>query len=175
MKKKGRKRIFGFSIKVGWIDGSGAAAHAYENLQLRQANPGTRTPALREPATQALIARTLNYGREPGVTLEGRRYPGIPARPFMDEARKIFGAKFPKIARKYAGLMIEGKADARTAAKAVATYAQDSIVTAIRTGTYAALSEATMKRRRGDGSRAVPLIDTGAMISSITAAVQKLG
>lgn len=160
-------------VKVGWIDGSGAAARAYENLQIRKSNTGIRTPALREPATQALIARTLNYGREAGVTLEGRRYPPIPARPFMEEAKRIFEGKWPKIVKQCVRELTQGSMTKEAAAKRIAVRVQDAIVEAIRTGEYRELSKATVaareRRFKGKGATAVPLIDTGAMVNSITA------
>lgn len=157
------RRLERIEISVGWIDGNGSASVALGNLLFRRAT-GEATPASRLPATQALIARTLNYGREAGVTAEGRRYPAIPARPFMSVAREIFARKFPKIRAKLLPRVLSGRMSVEAFAEQVAIRMKDAVVEAIRTGTYAPLSPATVARK---GS-AVPLIDTGATVNSVT-------
>ncbi|MBP5447563.1 MAG: hypothetical protein J6X95_05615, partial [Treponema sp.] len=76
------KRAFEGSIKIGWIDGNGSGEKANENRLFREAT-GQPTNALGVPYSLAGIARTLNFGREAGVTAEGRKYTAIPARPFI--------------------------------------------------------------------------------------------
>lgn len=161
--KETLRRLERLEISVGWIDGNGSASVALGNLLFRRAT-GKATPASRLPATQALIARTLNYGRESGVTAEGRRYPAIPARPFMSVAREIFARKFQKIRAKLLPRVLSGKMTVEAFAEQVAIRMKDAVVEAIRTGTYAPLSPATVARK---GS-AVPLIDTGATVNSVT-------
>ncbi len=150
-------------IFVGWIDGNGSASVALGNLLFRRAT-GKTTQASRLPATQALIARTLNYGRESGITAEGRKYPAIPPRPFMRFAREIFERKAPRIWAKLIPQVLSGRMTVEAFAEQVAIRMKDAIVEAIRTGNYAPLSPVTIEKK---GS-AQPLIDTGTMVNSVT-------
>lgn len=153
-------------IVAGWIDANGSARTAFANLRLREAT-GNPTPAIRDPATQALIARTLNYGRLAGVTAEGRKYPAIPARPFMEVAKEKFSAVYPKLAKKYLPQVLAGAISVEAFAKLVAVRVKDSIIEAMRdSGRYQPLSPATLKARRHGGS--TPLIDTGSLINSVS-------
>lgn len=159
-------RLSRLEVAVGWIDGNGTARQAKANLDYRNATGGL-TPSLGAPVSQALIARTLNYGREAGMTLGGRKYPAIPARPFMDVAKEKFGAVYPRLLKACLPRVLSGAMGVEEFGKLVAVRVKDSVVEAIRdSGRYAPLSPATLKNRRHGGD--TPLVDTGAMVNSVT-------
>lgn len=159
-------RLSRLQVVVGWIDGDGTARQAKANLDYRKVT-GKLTQSLGVPVSQALIARTLNYGREAGRTLGGRKYPAIPARPFMDVAKEKFGAVYPRLLKAYLPRVLSGTMGVEEFGKLVAVRVKDSVVEAIRdSGRYAPLSPVTVKSRRHGGD--TPLVDTGAMVNSVT-------
>lgn len=155
-------------VVVGWIDGNGTAQTAYAHLQAKAAT-GDDQPALGKPVSVALIARTLNFGREPGVTAEGRRYGRIPARPFMTFAAEIWEKEFPKILKRYIPEVLSGRMTADGLFTVIGERARNAVQKAIREGKYAPLSPKTIAAK---GS-SVPLIDTGRMVDSVTFEIRR--
>lgn len=153
-------------FNVGWPDGNKTADTAYENLQ-RKKRTGKNQPSLKKPVSLALIGRTLNYGREPGVTAEGVRYGRIPARPFMKVAVDIAAKKFPRILKKYVPMLTSGMMTRETFKTYVGQRLRDCVVEAMRKSeAYTPLAPSTVKRRRNRSN--VPLIDTGTLLSSVS-------
>lgn len=155
-------------IAVGWIDGNGTARKAYANL-MKKMKTGKDQKALGKPASIALIARTLNYGRLAGTTAEGRKYPEIPARPFMKFAAEIFERVFPKEMRRVMPMYLSGTLSVDGVLKSIGERAKESVQEAIRTGDYAPLSERTIAAK---GS-STPLIDTGKMVESVSFEIRR--
>lgn len=148
-------------IRIGWVDGNGTAVDATRKREYRKAT-GKKTPGEKREVSNALIARTLNYGREAGETLGGHKYPAIPARPFLSLAAKNFAAKMPKISRKYLTGILNGRVSADALRKELGQRGADEIKTAMTEGHWAPLSPVTLQARRNkDKSSAKPLIDTG--------------
>lgn len=155
-------------VVVGWIDGNGTAQTAYAHLQAKAAT-GDDQPALGKPVSVALIARTLNFGREPGVTAEGRRYGRIPPRPFMTFAAEIWEREFPKILKRYIPAVLSGGMTVDALLNVIGERARNAVQKAIREGKYAPLSPKTIAAK---GS-SVPLIDTGRMVDSVTFEIRR--
>lgn len=156
-------------IRVGWIDGNNTARKAYENLQKRK-KTGKPTKAIKAPASNALIARTLNYGRKEGTTAEGRSYPEIVARPFMKFAEENFRKIYGRILSRYTPLVLSGRLNPEKLAEIIAIAYRDEITKAIRDSSkYPSPSAKTLKARRRHGSMsAVPLIDTHQLVDSVS-------
>lgn len=157
-------------LLIGWPDGNKTAIYATENRDYRK-RTGNRTPSIKKPVSLALIGRTLNYGREPGVTLEGHAYGPIPARPFMALATENLKKKMPRILKKWLPLLLSGRV---TYAQFMAYMGQrgvDELKAAMREGQWAPLSARTLSNRRHGGD--VPLIDTGKLINSISFEIKK--
>lgn len=156
-------------VIAGWLDSNGTARKAKQNLDYRK-KTGKRTAALREPPSNALIARTLNYGRKAGTTLEGVHYSAIPARPFLRFAMERYRALMPKIEQKYIPLVITGKFDVDALCLELGVRLKDCITLAMRdSARYEALHEATLiARRREKNDSPTPLIDTHQLIDSVT-------
>lgn len=169
MKFNALKQLNEKTIVAGWIDSNGTARKAKQNLDYRK-KTGKRTAALREPPSNALIARTLNYGRKEGTTLEGVHYSAIPARPFLRFAMERYRAVMPKIEQKYFPLLLSGKFDVETLCLRLGLQLKDSITEAMRdSAKYEALHEATLvARRRLSNDSPTPLIDTHQLIDSVT-------
>lgn len=157
-------------IVVGWIDGNGTAEKAYSNL-LKKMETGKDQKALGKPASLALIARTLNYGRLAGTTAEGRSYPEIPARPFMKFAMEIWEREFQKILGRLTPAYLRGIYSVNDVLKTLGERARNAVQKAIREGDYAPLSPRTIAAK---GS-STPLIDTGRMVNSVTFEIRKGG
>lgn len=161
-------------VLVGWIDRNGSARKAYENMQTRQ-RTGKPTPSLKIPPSNALIARTLNYGRLEGVTAEGRHYPEIPARPFMDVARENFDKVKDRIFRRYIPQLIAGTMSVDQFLAAIGSFYMDQVKVAMRDSSkYQELSQKTKdaRRHRGNGDP-IPLIDTHQLIDSVSFEVKR--
>lgn len=156
-------------VRVGWIDGNGTARKAYDNMVSRK-KTGNPTPSLKAPVSNALIARTLNYGREAGVTAEGRHYPEIPARPFMTVANEGFEKIKDRILKRYVPMVISGKMTVDQLANEFGKWYMDEVTKAIRDSSkYQVLSEKTLEARRHHGRpSSVPLIDTHQLIDSVS-------
>lgn len=153
-------------FNVGWVDGNKTADQAYQNLR-RKKKTGKNQPSLKKPVSLALIARTLNYGREPGVTAEGVRYGRIPARPFMKVAVDIAAKKFPRILKKYMPMLMSGILTRESFKTYVGKRLRDCVVKAMRKSeAYTPLAHSTIERRRNRSN--VPLIDTGTLLSSVS-------
>lgn len=153
-------------FNVGWVDGNKTADQAYQNLR-RKKKTGKNQPSLKKPVSLALIGRTLNYGREPGVTAEGVRYGRIPARPFMKVAVDIAAKKFPRILKKYVPMLTSGIMTREEFKTYVGERLRDCVVEAMRKSeAYTPLAPSTIKARRKHSS--VPLIDTGTLIKSVS-------
>lgn len=157
------------TVRVGWVDGNGSARKAYENMQTRK-KTGKPTKSLGIQPSNALIARTLNYGREPGSTANGRAYGRIIARPFMTYAKERFEKQKEKILAKYVPMVISGKMAVYQLAEAIGAFYKDAVTEAIRDSSkYPAVSERTLRARRRHGSSSsVPLIDTHQLIDSVS-------
>ena len=156
------------TVVAGWIDGNGSAVTAYAHLQAKRAT-GNDQPAVGRPASLALIARTLNYGREPGQTLGGRKYGRIPARPFMAFAAEIWAREYPRILKAYVPRVLNGTMSVDAFLAAMGERTRDAIKKAIETGTYAPLSPKTVARK---GS-SKPLVDTGRLLNSVTFEIRR--
>lgn len=150
-------------VVVGWIDGNGSAQAAYAKLMAKR-KTGKNQPALKMPASLALIARTLNYGREEGYTAEGRHYPKIPPRPFMTFAAEIWEREYPKILKEYLPKFLNGEMTVDQIFAAIGERSKNAVQKAIREGEYEHLSQRTIDAK---GS-STPLIDTGLMVNSVT-------
>lgn len=153
-------------FNVGWVDGNKTADQAYQNLR-RKKKTGKNQPSLKKPVSLALIARTLNYGREPGVTAEGVRYGRIPARPFIKVAVDIAAKKFPRILKKYMPMLMSGILTREAFKTYVGQRLRDCVVDAMKKSeAYTPLAPSTINRRRNRSN--VPLIDTGTLLSSVS-------
>lgn len=157
------------TIVVGWIDGNGSAETALAHLMAKNAT-GEDQPSVGKPASRALIARTMNYGRMEGTTAEGRHYPEIPARPFMTFAKEIFERTFPKVMKRYMPAYLDGTLSVDDLLTEIAIRAKSSVQEAILNGDYAPLSPKTTARK---GS-SVPLVDTGTMLRTVTFEIRRV-
>lgn len=169
-----KEAIGSSKVLVGWIDKNGSARKAYKNLQLRK-KTGQPTPALGIEPSNALIARTLNYGRLEGVTAEGRHYPEIPARPFMTFAKEGFDKVKGRIFASYMPFVLSGKMSVDQFLAAIGKLYADEVTKAMRdSDKYHILSDRTIaaRRYRGNGSP-VPLIDTHQLIDSVSFEVKR--
>lgn len=156
------------TVAVGWIDGNGTAQVAYAHLQSKK-ETGLDQPSVGAPVSLALIARTLNYGREEGTTAGGVHYPRIPARPFMTFAAEIWDRESPKILKAYFPKVLSGRMSVDMLLKYVGERAREAVQKAIREGEYAPLAASTVARK---GS-SVPLIDTGRLVNSVTFEIRR--
>ena len=154
-------------VLVGWIDGNNTARIAYENLQSGNKKKAT-SPSL--PPSNALIARTLNYGRKEGTTASGRHYPEMISRPFMKFAEEGFNKIRRSILARNIPLVLSGKMTAEQFLKFIGKAYADEVTKAIRDSSkYPPVSEKTLKARRRRGSTsAVPLIDTHQLVDSVS-------
>lgn len=152
-------------LLIGWPDGNKTAVYADENRRFRE-KTGKRTPSIKKPVSLALIARTLNYGRKEGTTLEGVHYPEIPPRPFMNLATENFNKKLPAILRQRLPALLSGKMSGRSFMVLLGQRAADEIKAAMLEGNWEPLAESTKKRRRHGGAK--PLIDTGTLKDSVS-------
>ena len=150
------------AIVAGWLDGNGSAGKAFDNLMSFRATGKAQGP-VGMPASYALIARTLNYGRMPGVTATGRRYGYIPPRPFMDEARRLFEREMGKSNGSLAAFLVRTDVPVTALLPRIGAMARDCIVEAIKKGVYTPNAASTIQKK---GS-AKPLIDTGGMVNSV--------
>ena len=157
-------------IVVGWIDGNDTLQTARSNLRYREIT-GRRTNALAKEPSLAMIAATLNYGRQAGETLSGHKYPEIPARPFMKFAMEIWDREFPKILGRLTPAYLRGTYSVDDVLKTLGERAKNAVQKAIREGDYAPLSPRTVAAK---GS-STPLIDTGRMVNSVTFEIRKGG
>ena len=158
-------RIQSRRILVGWIDGNNTARTAYENLQ---SGKKSTSPSL--PPSNALIARTLNYGRKEGTTASGRHYHEMIARPFMKYAEEGFNKIRRRIIGRNIPLVLSGKMTTEEFLKFIGKAYADEVTRAIRDSSkYPPVSEKTIKARRRHGSTsAVPLIDTHQLVDSVS-------
>ena len=153
-------------FNVGWVDGNKTAEQAYQNLR-RKKKTGKNQPSLKKSVSLALIGRTLNYGREPGVTAEGVRYGRIPARPFMKVAVDIAAKRFPKILQRSVPMLMSGMMTRESFKTYVGQRLRDCVVDAMKKSeAYTPLAPSTIKARRKHSD--VPLIDTGTLLSSVS-------
>lgn len=157
-------------IVIGWIDGNDTLQTARSNLRFREIT-GRRTNAIAKEPSLALIAATLNYGRQAGETLSGHKYPEIPARPFMKFAMEIWEREFPKVLGRIMPSYLGGSITVDGVLKELGERAKNAVQKAIREGDYAPLSPRTVAAK---GS-STPLIDTGRMVNSVTFEIRKGG
>ena len=165
-------RLSGASVVAGWPDGNLTAAEAYAHL-LDERATGKNQPALGRPVSLALIARTLNYRREPGTTLGGVKYGAIPARPFMDLARKNFESEFPRLLKAYLPKVLSGTMSVDSFLSMVGARMEGKIREAMTDGNWTPLAPSTLARRRHGGN--APLVDTGTLRASVSHEVKKRG
>lgn len=164
------KKLGKMSVRAGWVDGNVTASEAYAHLMEKKAT-GKDQPALGRPVSIALIARTLNYGREPGQTISGHKYGRIPARPFMQLAEKKMAENMPKILKAYLPELLSGKMSKTAFLEMLGSRMAGEIKDAMTKGQWAPLSPKTIKRRRHGGSQ--PLIDTGTLRASVSFEIEK--
>lgn len=157
-------------VVAGWVDGNLTADEAYAHLLAKKAT-GQNQPSIKRPVTLALIARTLNYGREPGETLEGRKYGRIPARPFMDLAMENFRKKLPKILKYNLPKVLNKKMTQKALLTQIGERMAGEIKEAMTNGDWQPLAPATLRARRHGGDK--PLIDTGTLRSSVSFEIRK--
>lgn len=158
-------------FNVGWPDGNKTADQAFQNLR-RKKKTGKNQPSLKKPVSLALIARTLNYGREPGVTAEGVKYGRIPARPFMKVAVEIATKLFPKIMQRSVPMLMSGMMTRESFKTYVGQRLRDCVVEAMRKSeAYTPLAQSTIRHRRKHSN--VPLIDTGELLNSVSFEVKE--
>lgn len=158
-------------FNVGWPDGNNTAVKAHQNLR-RKKKTGKNQPSLKKPVSLALIARTLNYGREPGVTAEGVKYGRIPARPFMKVAVEIAAKIFPKILQRSVPMLMSGMMTRESFKTYIGQRLRDCVVDAMRKSeAYTPLAQSTIKQRRKHSN--VPLIDTGELLNSVSFEVKE--
>lgn len=160
-------RIQSRRVLVGWIDGNNTARIAYENLQ---SGNKKKSSSPSQPPSNALIARTLNYGRQEGTTASGKHYPEIIARPFMKYAEEGFSKIRRSIMARNIPLILSGKMTPEQFLKFVGKAYADEVTRAIRDSSkYPKVSESTLAARRRRGSTsAVPLIDTHQLVDSVS-------
>lgn len=156
----------GHDLAVGWPDANRTAVY-YEKQKKRgyRKGHGKSIPA-GKPVSLAMIARTLHYGREAGCTVDGRRYPAIPPRPFMDLASENFAKKAGAILRRLLKKYGSGEMNARQVFEFLGQKAADEIKKAMRNGAWTPLSPSTVASRRHGGAK--PLIDTGTLVNSVS-------
>lgn len=158
-------------FNVGWVDGNKTADQAYQNLRMKKKTCKNQ-PSLKKPVSLALIGRTLNYGREPGVTAEGVRYGRIPARPFMKVAVENAAKIFPKILQRSVPMLMSGMMTRESFKTYVGQRLRDCVVDAMRTSeAYTPLAQSTIRQRRKHSN--VPLIDTGELLNSVSFEVKE--
>ncbi len=153
------------TLRVGWPDGNLTAEQAYRSLQRKKAT-GRDQPSLGRPVSLALIARTLNYGREPGRTLGGVAYGRIPPRPFMELAKELFGKKAGEILAEFLPDVLSGRMTERMFMERLGAVAAGEVKRAMTDGKWAPLAPSTLAKRRHGGS--APLVDTGTLSSSVS-------
>ena len=163
--KRAAHRLDRTTVDVGWIDG----AMTLDN----------KTPF-------AVIARTLCYGREEGMTSKGWKYPAIPARNFVKAYEKFGYEKkaLPVASRCLADIFRNGSEYKADMAKQLAPFgakAEGQLKLAILKEDYAKNSPATIaswaKRHQGTkkgfgAGNKKELVDTGAMVEHITYGVE---
>lgn len=154
------------TVAVGWPDANATAVYYERQKRSGYAKGGGRSIPAGRPVSLAMIARTLNYGREEGITISGRKYPAIPPRPFMDLARKNFEKKAGAILGKLLPLYASGRMSARQVLEFLGQKAADEIKESMRTGPWAPLSAVTKELRRHGGDQ--PLVDTGTLVNSVS-------
>lgn len=157
-------------LLIGWPDGNKTAVYATENRAYRK-RTGNRTPSIKKPVSLALIGRTLNYGREPGVTLEGHAYGPIPARPFMALATENLKKEMPKILKRYLPRLLSGRISYQNFMVIMGRRGVEHLQKAMREGNWTPLSPRTIANRRHGGD--VPLIDTHTLIDNISFEIKK--
>lgn len=171
--KRAARKLQEMRVQSGWID-------------------GTRTTGSNTPF--AVIARTLNYGREPLVTRKGWTAPEIPARNFMKQCTDKFSSPALAEASKALSLVfrsgMEYRADIGRALQPVAERLSGCLKTAIVRGEYRKNARATIlpwAKRHANSSKAMrqanrlkgearvqalsankqPLVDTGELVQAV--------
>lgn len=156
-------------IAVGWIDDNGSLQTARANMRFREIT-GRRTNVIGKQPSQALIAATMNYGRQPGTTLDGHSYGPIPARPFMTFAQEIWKETLPKVLERFVPMVLRGTMTIDALLSRLGEAAKNSVQQAIMEGNYVPLSPKTVAAKGSDK----PLFDTGTMVGSVTYEVRKV-
>jgi hypothetical protein len=146
------------TAKIGWVD----------SAKVHKAEDGAA------PVTLAMIARTLNYGRQAGVAGSGRKYPAIPARPFMELTFQKHKAALDKNINRLFGMLVSGKNTGHGLVLQAAEFWKSKIrATMLDSSLYEPLSTKTVenRKRRNRSLRSKqankPLVDTGALIGSL--------
>ena len=152
-------------LAVGWPDGNKTAVYYAAQKNGKNMKNGKSIPA-GKPVSLAMVARTLNYGREAGCTVSGHRYPAIPPRPFMDLASANFAKKADAILRRLLPRYISGQMTARQLFEFLGQKGVDEIKDSMRNGQWVALSPYTIANRRHGGDK--PLIDTSTLVNSVS-------
>ena len=170
------KELSSMQAVAGWVDGNGSADCAFSDMLVRKYT-GETTDSLTVPASDALIARTLNYGREPGVTSSGRHYARIPARPFMTVAMERFNHRKKVLVKRHVPQVLRGEISAEHFYKIIGEQLMSCIQEAMRdSDQYQPLSEATKaarRHRKPPSESPKPLIDTARLIGNVTFEVRK--
>lgn len=162
--------VSGKTIKIGWLDANKTGAKAFSNLQERK-KTGKPTNALGKPASLALIARTLNYGREAGETAEGHKYPAIPARPFLDVMKRRHMGPARAMLKKLLNDIHQNPSveNVNKLMNMMGVVLKGQMQRAIRdSDQYVPKSPLTIKSEKRNGKTSErPLIDTGLMVNSV--------
>ena len=162
--------VSGKTIKIGWLDANKTGAKAFSNLQERK-KTGKPTNAIGKPASLALIARTLNYGREAGETAEGHKYPAIPARPFLDVMKQRHMGPARTLFRKLLSDLHQKPSvdEVNRIMNMMGVVLKGQMQRAIRdSDKYVPKSPLTIKSEKRNGKTSErPLIDTGLMVNSV--------
>ena len=171
--KRAARKLQAMCVQAGWIDGARTV--------------GSNTPL-------AVIARTLNYGREPLVTKKGWTAPEIPPRNFMKQCTDKFSKPAQAEAARSLSLVfssgMEYRADIENALMPVAEKLSGCLKVAIVRGEYLRNARATVlswAKRHANSTKAMrkasrqkgearvqalsankqPLVDTGELVQAI--------
>lgn len=160
-KKRDLVNLSKTTISLGWVDGSKAHQKALSSLNAKNKKG---KPKVKPDTSLALIAATLNYGRDEKVGEGG--YPAIPARPFMDVLVNDHSDKIQKIFYLCMNDLMKGRIKLQDAKNKIGVVALGQLRVAMGDSSkYEKLSPATLKRRvNKEGAK--PLIDTGTLRNS---------
>ena len=151
------------SIRVGWPDGNKSYAEAKHRLDTGEKR---KEGEIVKPASQALIAATLNFGRKPGVCSNGAPYAEIPARDFMGVAVKEYGEHITKVAMSQMKQVMDGSKSPGNAMRRIGVECKGAIQRAmLDSDKYLPNSPKTKKSHPTPDPK--PLFDTGNLIASV--------
>jgi hypothetical protein len=136
------------------------------------------TESGKPPMTLSRLARVLHYGREAGVTADGKAYPAIPPRPFMDVAVQQHLPKLRTTSKILLKRLLSGKISAHQMVTSLGEYWVGRVRDSMRDSSqYKALAASTIARRKArvkslaSKNANKPLIDTGTLVGSLASEV----